>query len=186
MNYSKIKVAFIALVAGIVLGAGIFAFVIMRPSAPKQGGEGSGSHIVASEGMKAQVYTEQGEAISIADIAAGRPMLLNFWATWCPFCVDDLPELEELRGQYGDRIVFTYVDMSDGDRETAEDAAAWLVENGYNDLPVFYDNDVAAGNAFALEYLPTVVLISSDGTIVEVYEESIDVEVLTEALESLS
>ena len=96
MNFSKIKVAFIALVAGIALGAGIFAFIIMRPDIPWLGGGESEEISVSSSAMQAQVYTDQGEQVSVSDIAAGKPMLLNFWATWCPFCVDELPELDAL------------------------------------------------------------------------------------------
>ena len=186
MNFSKIKVAFIALVAGIVLGAGIFAFVIMRPDIPWLGGGEPEEISVSSSAMQAQVYTDQGEQVSVSDIAAGKPMLLNFWATWCPFCVDELPELEGLRAEYGDRVVFAYLDMSDGDRETAADAQEWLSENGYDDLPVFFDNDVAAARAFDIAYLPTTVLISSDGSVEALYSETVDLEELRAQLDALS
>ena len=182
MDYSKVRIALIALVAGLVIGAGAFALFIMNDDI--FGGRSGGS-AVAPSAMNARIVTEQGDAITISEIADGRPAVVTFWATWCPFCIDELPDLEELRAQYGDRIAFIYIDAADGDRETVEGAAAWLAENGYAELPAYYDTEEAAAKAFALGYLPTPILISSDGRVADMIEESIDPEELREALDAL-
>ncbi len=57
---------------------------------------------------------------SIMEASSGKPVLINFWATWCGPCVRELPALEELALQFGDDIVFLAVDLGDPEFSTLE------------------------------------------------------------------
>lgn len=136
-----------------------------------QGQEQTSASAAASEDAPmladndATVYTESGDPVKLSDIANGRPLVINFWATWCPYCIKELPDLKAIFEDYGDRVSFAFVDCADGRRETVEGAKAWLAENGFDDLPAYYDTDLAASGAFAARSLPTTAVVSADGKI---------------------
>ena len=133
----------------------------------------------------ATVYTVDGEAVTLTRIADGRPLVINFWATWCPYCVEELPDFQKIYAEYGERVSFAFVDVADGQRERAEDAAAWLVAQGYDDLPAYYDTSLEAVSAFGVTSYPTTVVVSGEGEILTVSPGKIDPALLRQALDSL-
>ena len=133
----------------------------------------------------ATVYTESGDPVKLSEIANGRPLVINFWATWCPYCVRELPDFQSIVADYGDRVSFAFVDCADGQRETVEGAKAWLAENGYADLPVYYDTDFAASSAFAARSLPTTAVVSAEGKILGSSAGAIDPAGLRSVLDTL-
>lgn len=133
----------------------------------------------------ATVYTREGEPVRLSAIADGRPLVINFWATWCPYCLKEMPDYQQLVAEYGDEVSFAFVDQNDGKRETISVAEAWLEENGYTDLPVFYDTDLEVSYSFGAQALPTTVLVSADGTIVSASAGAINLEAMRAALDEL-
>ena len=133
----------------------------------------------------ATVYTDLGEPLRLSDIAGGRPLVVNFWATWCPYCVDELPDFQRICADYDDRVSFAFVDVADGERERAEDAAAWLADQGFADLPAYYDTSLEASTSFGAYALPTTVVVSADGEILTITTGRVDAALLRGALEQL-
>lgn len=133
----------------------------------------------------AMVYTDTDEAITLTGIADGSPLVINFWATWCPYCVQELPDFQDIYHEYGDRVAFAFIDAADGSRETVSGTVAWLAENGYDDLPVYYDTKTEASSAFGAWSLPTTVVVSADGEILAVQVGMIDPAALRNVLDSL-
>ena len=113
----------------------------------------------------ATVYTADGQPKKMTEIAAGKPLVINFWATWCPYCVQEMPDFQGIFHDYGDRISFAFVDSTDGRRETKEAAQTWLAENGLDDLPAYYDTDLDATATFGASSLPSTVVVSANGEI---------------------
>ena len=87
--------------------------------------------------MDFTVYTTDGTPVSLSD-HFGRPILINFWATWCPPCKSEMPDFDRVYADYGDDVVFMMINMTDGSRDTVESAAAFVADNGYS-FPVYYD-----------------------------------------------
>ena len=133
----------------------------------------------------ATVYTVDGEAVTLTQIADGRPLVINFWATWCPYCVEELPDFQEIVADYSGRVSFAFVDVTDGSRETVELAAAFLEENGFSDLPAYYDTDLAASIEYGASSLPTTVVVNGDGEIVTISAGMIDPILLRGALDQM-
>lgn len=100
-------------------------------------------------------------SVRLADLR-GRPVVLNFWASWCPPCRAEMPEFERVWQTYRDQgVIFVGVNTSDrGDK-----AQSFLLES-----KVSYQNVVDATNdiavMFAATSLPTTVFIDREGRIV--------------------
>lgn len=106
----------------------------------------------------------EGNSVLLSDFF-GKPIVINFWATWCPWCIYEFPAYEKLYEEYGDRIQFMMVDLCDGQYETAEKALAFIEENGFT-FPVYFDaNDYSYFN-FGYTGIPASVFVGADGVIV--------------------
>lgn len=132
----------------------------------------------------ATVYTETGTPETLVDIADGKPLVINFWATWCPYCVDEMGDFQKIYDEYGDRVSFAFLDCVDATRETPEKAASWLEDNGYA-LPAYYDTKREAQYLFGASSLPTTVVVSADGEILAATPGRIDAALMRSALDSL-
>ena len=130
----------------------------------------------------ATVYTEDRQALKLTQIADGKPLVINFWATWCPYCIEEMPGFAEVYAEYADRVNFAFVDAVDGRRETVEMGAAWMADNGF-DLPVYYDIDAEAVYSLGITAFPTTLLISAEGEIVAYGTGMIDPDSLRSAIE---
>ncbi|MBQ6164352.1 MAG: TlpA family protein disulfide reductase [Clostridia bacterium] len=81
-------------------------------------------------------------------------VLVNFWATWCPPCVGELPAFEQMKNDGIDGFSFVAVNCSE-DKSTVD---AFLAENGYT-FAVAYDEDGAIGNMYPTDGIPYTLLI---------------------------
>ncbi len=99
----------------------------------------------------------EGQPVTLADFA-GKPVLLNLWATWCAPCVAELPTLDALAGREGDALQVLTVSQ---DLDTAK-VVPFLKKTGVEHLPAYTDANLALSLAYQAN-LPTTVLIDSTG-----------------------
>ncbi len=101
--------------------------------------------------------------VSPADFA-GRPLFLNFWTTWCPPCVRELPALEEFAATHaGDDNGPALLAVNLG--ETAEEISAFLAEIGVRNLPVALDINQVVKDDYGVQNLPTTFIIDEKGVV---------------------
>jgi thiol-disulfide isomerase/thioredoxin len=111
----------------------------------------------------------------------GRVVLLNFWATWCDSCKEELPVLEELqRAHAGDRFELLAVSVDDDPAKAVPPFAA----SRHMDYPILY-GDRKTMEAFAVRSLPTTYLIAPDGTIARRYVGPLDARAVENDILSL-
>ncbi len=91
--------------------------------------------------------------------SSNKVVLLNFWATWCPPCVAEMPELQALYELYGNRIDFYFVT-----HDPPEKVKAFLTKNNYT-FPVYFEQSPAP-ELLQTNSLPTTYLLSKKGEIV--------------------
>jgi len=86
-------------------------------------------------------------------------VLINFWATWCPPCVAEMPSLQNLYDDYGDKVVFMFVA-----EDEVEKVSAFMEKKEYK-LPVYYSK-TKPPNMLTSKTIPTTYIINKEGKIV--------------------
>lgn len=102
------------------------------------------------------LQTPAGDAITLSDVAAQRPVLLLFWATWCPYCKALMPHLQSIGLEYGERIEILAVHFRDDDG----DPVGFVRDAGYDFTLLTNGNDVARLND--IWGTPGVLIIDQD------------------------
>lgn len=114
----------------------------------------------------------------------GKPIVLNFWASWCGPCKSEFPEFQTAYEEYGEEIEFLMVNMTDGRRETKELADSFIQSEGYS-LPVYYDVNQDGAYTYGVYSLPTTYFIDSQGNLVAYAQGAIDMDTLKKGIDMI-
>ena len=129
------------------------------------------------------VYDLDGNAHKLSDFH-GKPVILNFWASWCGPCKMEMPDLEKAWQKYGDQIQFMLVNLADGSQETVEAGSAFIKEQGYT-FPVFYDTAMEGAYAYGVSGIPVTYFINAEGVFVAYYQGAMSAEILQQGIDML-
>ena len=129
------------------------------------------------------VYDAQGNAARLTDYR-GKPVVLNFWASWCGPCKMEMPEFQQAYETLGHEIHFLMVNATDGGRETVDTASALIGQEGYT-FPVFYDTEMSASTAYGVYSLPTTYFIDAQGYAVAQARGAISAETLQKGIDMI-
>jgi thiol-disulfide isomerase/thioredoxin len=121
-----------------------------------------------------------GEVISTASWH-GKVVLLNFWATWCPPCRDEIPELIELSNRYKDRLQIIGVSMDDAPPEEVREFAK---HEGIT-YPIVMGSRAISAEYGGVPALPTSFVVNTDGRIVQKHTGLYPIEVYDSEVRSL-
>lgn len=106
----------------------------------------------------------EGNTVNFSDLI-GKPIVLNFWASWCPPCKAEMPDFETAYQEMGEDVVFIMLNATDGSRETKELAQAFIEEQGFS-FPVYFDTSMDASYTYGISSLPTTLFIDKDGYLI--------------------
>ncbi len=108
------------------------------------------------------VYDANGNPVKLSDYI-GKPVVLNFWASWCPPCKSEMPDFQEVYQELGGQVQFLMVNTTVSD--TMADAKAFIQSMGYT-FPVFYDTQDLASIAYGINSWPNTCFINAKGQLV--------------------
>jgi thiol-disulfide isomerase/thioredoxin len=124
------------------------------------------------------MHDKDGNGIQLSGLVAnGKPIVLNFWASWCPPCKEEMPEFNKVYLELGGEVQFLMVDMTDGQHETVRTGAGYIRENNFS-FPVYFDVRQEGAYAYGIRAIPTTVFIDKDGNVVTMAQGAIDEETL--------
>ena len=122
------------------------------------------------------VYTADGKAVKLSDMK-GMPVVLNFWASWCPPCKSEMPDFDEICKEFEGKVTFMMVNLTDGENETVESARNFIHMMEYT-FPVYYDTDMDASTVYRIESIPTTFFIDAEGYLIAYGSGALDGETL--------
>jgi Thiol-disulfide isomerase and thioredoxins len=130
------------------------------------------------------VQDAEGNSVKLSDLF-GKPIVLNFWATWCPPCRSEMPDFNAVFEELGEDIHFVMLDAVDGIRETREIGEAYVAEQGFT-FPVYYDMEQEAVIQYGIRAFPTTIFIDSEGYVAAGAEGAIDQETLRKGIDMIA
>jgi len=128
------------------------------------------------------VLDYNGNEVKLSDYF-GKPIVLNFWATWCYYCTEEMPDFNKI-AKKDDDIVFLMVNVTDGVRETVDKAKNYIEKNGY-EFDVVFDTKYEASKYFGVASLPMTFFIDKDGKLVTYARGGINEEILLQCIKMI-
>lgn len=130
------------------------------------------------------VYDENMNPVKLSDYA-GTPVVLNFWATWCGYCKDEMPYFQEASENFSeDKVEILMINMTDGRNETKESAMQYMKNNNYT-MKLLLDIDQEVARGFRVSGIPRTIFIDKDGYVRHDQVGKIDAKTLNTKIEEL-
>lgn len=129
------------------------------------------------EGVQAPDFTGElidGTSITLSELQ-GKPVIINFWATWCGPCVKEMPAFERLKDDFGDKIGIIAVNCGD-DAGTVKD---FVEENGYT-FPVVLDEEYSISMLYPTNSIPYTVVVDAEGRVTHISTGALDADTMYE------
>lgn len=115
------------------------------------------------EGKAAPDFTTElygGTVIKLSEMK-GRPVVLNFWASWCGYCVKELPDIEALFKKYGDKVSFLAVNCG----ESRKEIESFLKKKSYT-FPIAMDETTSLSRLYNISGIPRTIVLDKEGKII--------------------
>ena len=125
---------------------------------PSESAEATGPRI-GNLAPNFRLQTITGDSLRLSDLR-GRPVFLNFWATWCGECRNEMPAMQRLADEHGDAIAV--VGLNAGEKTETVRAFADRLGIGY---PLLLDPGSSVVEAYAVPAIPTSLFIDADGVV---------------------
>ena len=122
---------------------------------------------------------KDGNEVTLASFF-GKPIILNFWASWCGPCKMEMPELQKFYEQYGEEIHFLLVSVDDD----VDAAKAFIADSGYS-FPVYFDTTSAGAYTYGASSIPLTYFIDAEGNLTAYYMGAMSESILQQGVDMI-
>ena len=132
-----------------------------------------------------QLSTISGDVIKLSDLK-GKKIILNFWASWCPPCQAEMPDMESYYRKYKDKanVEILAVNMTKTERLGISSIEKFVDDYGLT-FPVLLDLEGEIMRQYGLLAFPTTLIIETEGTIAHIIPKQIDEKLLSKLIDEL-
>ena len=190
MDKKKNLLIIVAALVLLIVGASVLYKQLGANLAPEQLAaaettppEETGTQPSAVPAPDVTVYDREGNPVKLSDYF-GKPIVMNFWASWCGPCKIEMPDFNEKSQELEGKVHFLMVNMTDGDRETVETASKFIEAQGYT-FPVFFDTTTEAAYTYGAYSLPTTFFIDAEGNAIAQATGAISGETLQRGIDMI-
>lgn len=156
----KVLIPLIAL-ATLIIVAGVWWFGQQKSTVVSER-KGAESPAVSGEQVPDfSLVDYEGKTVNAANFS-GKPLVINSWAVWCPFCVKELPDFATIQKEFGDRVVIIAVDRSES-RDVAKEFTDRIGVT--DDLTFLLDPNDSFYQWIGGFSMPETLFVKADGTI---------------------
>lgn len=170
-------------VLGVVLALVVIGALVLGQQKPGTGNEQETKQQSGGSAPNFTVLDADGNEVQLSDFY-GRPIVLNFWATWCGYCVREMPDFDKACKENPD-VVFLMVNATDGVHETVSKAKAYVAEQGFC-FDVYFDTRSQAVTAYHITGYPTTVFIDANGDVVSKQTGMISYDTLIAGIQAIT
>lgn len=114
----------------------------------------------------------------------GKPMIINFWASWCSPCKEEMEDFQKAYEEYGDEVEFMMVNLTDNTSETVDIAKEFIESKGYT-FPVYFDVYQEGEEKYEIMSIPTTYLVDAEGNLVARAQGKISYDVLMQGIDMI-
>lgn len=125
----------------------------------------------------------EGNFVKLSDFK-GKPVFINFWATWCPPCRAEMPDLQSFYEDNGEEVIVLTVNLTSSER-SAKDIDKFIV-NGNFTFPVLLDQHGLLAQRYLVRAIPTSYFIDEIGIIREIYTGAMNKDQMNGIIDKLS
>ncbi|MDF1618549.1 TlpA disulfide reductase family protein, partial [Petrocella sp. FN5] len=122
-----------------------------------------------------------GEAISLSDYR-GKIVFLNFWTTWCKYCLEEMPDFQAAYEKYGDDLQILLVNVTTNENTDRKGVIDWYEQFDYT-MPMVLDEVGDVTGQFTIPGYPTTYFIDRDGSVIAYYPGLMSTELIDEVME---
>ena len=121
----------------------------------------------------------EGNEVTLASFF-GKPIVLNFWASWCGPCKMEMPEIQKFYDKYGQEIHFLLVSVDD----SLDAAKSFISDSGYT-FPVYFDTTSVGAYTYGASSIPLTFFIDSEGNLVTYYIGAMSESILKQGIDMI-
>lgn len=149
-----------------------------EPETSSQTATSQNGPAVGSKAPDFELKTLTGETVKLSDLK-GKKVMLNFWATWCPPCKAEMPDMEKFHQEVGDKVVILAVNI-----DPQLDVQAFVDEYKIT-FPIPLDTEDAVNGMYDVISIPTTYFIDSKGIIQHKFVGSMKLDDMKENVDKL-